>query len=138
MPVVCSHLQSIFLGHERRIVGIHLRGWTSLMGSTISEFAAAASGAGVHQEEHQTKPRLRTHETRTPVPLLKEPLLCVDCDDRESHKRVYAEMAASVFAAEVRQSDSVPINALMASTFSGITSDSDEWLGSNRGCFRQV
>ncbi|MGB2509285.1 MAG: AMP-binding enzyme, partial [Candidatus Puniceispirillaceae bacterium] len=39
---------------------------------------------------------------------------CVDCDDCESHKRLYAEIAASVFATEVRQSDSVPINALMA------------------------
>ena len=40
------------------------------------------------------------------------------------HNDAVLEIAASVLATEAIQSDSVPISALIASTFSGTTSDS--------------
>ena len=58
-------------------------------------------------------------------PFSKRPLIVPLRGTRNLIQRLlYLEMAASVFSTEANQSASVPINARIASTFSGMTSDS--------------
>ena len=75
------------------------------------------------QHEHEQGLSHGLHGLSKTITLFNTRLECAPTG-HSVHRLLYFEMAESVFSTDAIQSSSTPMSARMASTFSGITSDS--------------